>query len=422
MSGQKSLGEKVARTAGDITGITGVAKGAVQATRVAKGLVTGEEYSPSVTPKQFIGSAGKLGLTAATLGSAGLASGIRGGLGIAARAAESATLGAGFQAASNLEAQKPATEGIKTAAGIGGVVPPLLGAGGRFISAITKGLPSRIINSDIKPLLRDLSYGKNPGRAVAREQIVADNLDDLSQKISAKVTARGEEIGVKYERASGEVSDYIDVMKPLDDALAKAEKNPRTNSVVIERIKNLKKDILGVQEIKDEAGQVTGEQVTRNLIGLNPKAAFEFKKNVGELTRFTGNRSDDEFVNRALKGVYRAIDSKLDKLVPGLERVNAHYSDLLSAKISTDYRQLVNERRNLISLVPKLGAGAALFYGIATGDTEGAATALLADLALATSGSTAAKTRIAALLTRVSPGARASVIRNFPIVQRLIGK
>lgn len=375
------------------------------------------------TNRQVAGSAGKLGLSALTLGSPGVSAGFKGIAGLSARALESGALGAGFQATSNLESGKPVKENLGLATVIGSILPGITEAGSAFYNKLTSELPSRIINSDIKPLLKDLSYGKNPGRAVARERITANNLEQLGQKIDEKVVQRGQEIGNLYEQAGpGKEVNYTETLKPIDDALARAQKSPRTNAGIIERLNNLKKDLLQFEPVKDSAGNIIGEQATRDLSNLSPKDAFQFKNDLADLTKFTGNKSDDNFVNKALKGVYHKIDSKLDTLIPGLEKANAHYTDLKSAQIATRYRDLINERHNLISFIPKIGVVAAAVYGLKTGDVKGATEYLLADIALGALGNTAAKTRIASILTRMEPGVRAQLLRSVPLIQRLLGK
>lgn len=411
--------------AGDISGLKGVTEGVTEAGLVAKRMALGQApQPPRVTPGQFIGSTAKLGLTAATVGSGGLASGLKGGVGLAARALESGAIGAGLQLSENLEKKKPVGENVGTAAVIGGALPAAASGVSKFYSFLTEKLPSRLINSDIKPLLKDLSYGKNPGRAVAKEGITANNLEDLSTKIQSKVKERGSEIGQLYDQHVDKVADYTDALSPIESALAQAKKNPRTNAGVIERLQNVKKDLLGFKDLAVVGGKVgeTAEQQTRVLSDLTPREGFQLKSDLGDLTKFTGNKSDDNFVNKALKATYHKIDLKLDTLVPGLDSANSHYSDLLTAKVSTDYRTLINERQNLISLVPKLGAGAALVYGLSTGDVKGTTEAILADVALASLGSTAAKTRIAALLTKLAPKAEQALLRELPAIQRLIGR
>lgn len=261
-------------------------------------------------------------------------------------------------------------------------------------SLLGKNAGAKVINSLIKPLLKDFSYGKNPGRAVAESGIVANNLDDLAIGIRNARQDIGEQISEKIANTKT-VYSVNDSMAALDDAIKEAQKSPRTNSAIINRLQNLKDDLL-----------VVGEDglPTRKLDNLTAQEVFEIKKEVGDLTRWTGNASDDEIVNKALKNVYGNLKSKLDKTIPEIKELNEKYADLKSAEIATIYRDKIAARQNLISFSgTQLGTAAAVTSAVVSGGAVApiliGATAAAGTEALK---SPAVKTRVAAWLANAS--------------------
>lgn len=212
----------------------------------------------------------------------------------------------------------------------------------------------RVINSLIKPLLKDFSYGKNPGQAVAEAGITASSLDDLGAKIRSARIGVGEEISNKVASSKTRF-EATDALTPLDEALAVAQKSPKTNSAIIQRLQNLKDDLLQV----DKDGLPT-----RNLKDLSADDLWELNKDIGELTRWTGNATDDEIVNKALRNAYAKTRGKLETGVAGLDEVSEKYANLKSAEVATEYRDKIASRQNLIS-VSGTGVGTAVALGTA---------------------------------------------------------
>ena len=283
-------------------------------------------------------------------------------------------------------------------AAIIGAAFPIVGKGASV--AKTTLLPSgkdaggRVINSLVKPLLKDFSYGKDPGKAVAEAGIVANSLDDLAIKIREVRQATGSQIGEAVARDNG-VYNAKTAFASIDNAIAEAQKSPRTNAAIINRLQNLKDDLLQVGE---------DGLPTRNLENLSAEDLFALKRDVGDLTRWTGNASDDEIVNKALKQTYGSLKGQLDDNVVGVKELNEKYANLLSAENATVYRDKIASRQNLISLSgTQLGTAAAITSAIVSGGavipiligaSTGAATEALK--------SPAVKTRVAAWLATAS--------------------
>lgn len=250
-----------------------------------------------------------------------------------------------------------------------------------------------IINSLIRPKERNYAYGKNPGRGVAREGIIASSMDDLATKISDKKLEIGKEIEAKITNPNYQVKkDYSSALQPIDDAIAEAQKNPRTNSAIIQRLENHKRDIMGA--VEDANGNIVS--YNKDFSKMTPTEAWEIKKNIGKNTKFTGNPSDDAIVNKALKGVYHGLDSKLDNMIPGIKDLNSRYADLLGAEIATKHREIIAGRNNIFGLPEVLMGTGGIAAGGATGAGVGVGTALLYRVL----SSTPAKTVMASAINR----------------------
>lgn len=222
----------------------------------------------------------------------------------------------------------------------------------------TKEAGGRVINSLIKPLLKDFSYGKNPGQAVADAGITANSLDELAVNIRNVRQQTGQEISNKVVQSTARF-DATDALSPLDEALEIANKSPRTNASIINRLQNLKDDLLKV----DENGIPT-----RKLEDVSADDLWQFNKDVGELTRWTGNATDDEIVNKALKNVYSKTRSQLESGVDDIAELSEKYANLKSAEVATEYRDKIAARQGLVSFTgTQAGLGTGLITAAATG-------------------------------------------------------
>lgn len=386
---------------------------------------------------------------------------------------------------------------------VGGAIP--LGIGGvQAGMAIAKEQAPRIINSLITPKIKDFSYGKNPGRAISEEGIVANSLDDLGTKVNQSRQKVGQTIGDLTNNLEGKVQlNLKGSFAPLDNAMNDAAK--QGNQTLLDRLYKTKQaltntlirdvnlpeeavksfvdnaaiqvegrgdtalangirnlDTSGIKtvsdlvtEIKNNLGDealnnpdvqnwvksvanLTGEvkpgAVTNNIISIGEKnltdssfkEALKMKGTVGDITQWTGNPSDDKLVNNALKQVYGSIKGSMNSaaesvdptIASQLKKMNERYADLTSADIAIKYRDILNQRKNIISMPIKMGGTAGLITSVATGGA-----AIPAVLAATTVGlldkaaeSAAFKTRLAAWLGKASPEVLAGIVKQNPEV------
>lgn len=326
------------------------------------------------------------------------------GAGLLRRAGALAASDAGAAATQAGELNREAVD-----AGIIAAAFPVAGRAGSLVGGV---LPSgadagaRVVNSLIKPLLKDFSYGANPGRAVAEAGITANSLDDLAVGIRNVRQETGQQIGDIVSQSTARF-DANDSFKAIDEAIVEAQKSPRTNAAIISRLQNLKDDLL-------QAGE--DGIPTRQLNDLSASELFELKKDIGDLTRWTGNATDDEIVNKALKQTYGRIKGQLDENVEGISELTTKYADLRSAEIATQYRDKIAARQNLISFSgAQLGTVAAVTSAMVSG---GAVIPVLvgAGAAVGTESlkSPAVKTRAAAWLAGASRAEREDAFKKAP--------
>lgn len=310
-----------------------------------------------------------------------------------------------------------------TTTAIGAAIPPVVSGVGKGISktveVATKTVPIRMMNSLVKPLLRDFSYGKNPGRVLAEEGLVANSFDDLVKKIPELRKNIGNRLGSVAERldkvsAAKKIKlDVSSAVTPIDDAMKEAA--IQNNQALVDKLAKVKKAIterltLGV----DEAGQPIVESAgKRNLSSIGFNDAIEIKREIGDMTKWTGNFSDDNAINSAQKKVWGRIKAianseaiKADpRLATEFRKLNEKYADITSADVAVKHRDKILERQNLLSMPAKFGLGGAALATVLSGGSivpgiiAGASVGAI-DKAL---GSTAVKTRIASWLAKASP-------------------
>lgn len=274
----------------------------------------------------------------------------------------------------------------------------VLSSAGTALSAIPKGSKEaayRTVNSLIKPLTKNFSYAKNPGRGIVEEGIVANSLDDLSDKVISAETRVWNELSQKVQTSKATI-DLSDITNPIDDEIARLSRTPKTNSALIKRLNDTKDDLLG--SLRIQGGTIRTK--LQSLKSSTAQKALELKQAIGDVTKWTGNQSDDNAVNGALKKVYGKVKEKVNNAVPDSKELNERLADLISAKSAIKYRSVLNQRQNLIGLAPKIGGyvGAIATGASAGGPMGGIVAPSILYGAEKLLGSTASKTRIAKML------------------------
>lgn len=421
--GTKIIGESLANAG---AGIADLATGGI------KKFNANAKDNATDIPKLAGAIAGNAG-TIATAAIPGAGAGAK----LAARTAVGVAQGYASDVSTNLASGKenPLVPGFGTAVG---AATPFGGAGASAIKNATVKFADaqapRIINSLIKPLAKDFSYGKNPGRTVAALGIKANNFDDLASGINRARQETGAQIGsLGQELSTKPVISVSASLDSLDDAMREAAK--QNNSTLLTRLQAVKRSITHVLEpvVDENTGAITiAASGARKLDGLTFQESRDVLRNIGDMTQFTGNPSDDKLVNSALKRVYGSIKeaslNAADQINPerakDFRKLTEQYADLTSAKVATEYRGKIAERQDMIKLKPlEAGIGAAVVTAIATGGASIPASltvGLAAGTIDALAGSVAFKTRLAAMLSQKTPQEVKAIYGALPFLQKIL--
>lgn len=340
---------------------------------------------------------------------------------IAGKAGKTAIEGAAFGAGYAAESKDEYLENVGK-----GALMNVAGAGAgkilKSIPKVSKFMSARIITSMIKPTKGQYSYGKSPasvGLTVAKKVGSANNLDDLFQKTSKVTDETGRKIGSIIDANAGNKLNISSSIKPLELAMNKAAS--QNNEALLKRLSEVKNAIVhrlvrGKSPEGKDVIQITG---IRNLKNMSPREAFEMKKTIAALTKWTGNPSDDKLVNSALQNTYRAIKSKLNESIPELKTLNEDYANLLTAKIATKDAITREANKQLIGLADTAIGATGTILGVTGGGLE----TFLAGLG--TIGlkkaleSPFARTRMAKWLNKLSDVEKARIIKKFPDLSRV---
>ena len=356
---------------------------------------------------------------------------------VAGQATAGAAGGYAYEAGEKLQKGEAPIPGLSTA--LGAAIPSAITGGAMTKAAIQERVPSRIINSLITPLPKAFSYGKNPGRVIAEEKLTANSWDDLVSKISDKRTEIGENLGAiseTFDKQAQVKKITLDISKaitPLDSAMQRAA--AQNNKTLLNRLSEAKEAItkkltLGMDEEGNQVIQAVGKN---NLSSMTFKEAVAIKKHIGDLTKWTGNESDDKMLNATLKQVWGGIKGKLNNeaerinpsVAASFRKLNEKYADITSAEIAAKYREKLIQRQPSVSLKGHIGAmGAAVITLLHTGGSAIPAIAAglggaVLDKALS---SPAVKTRVAAWLAKSSPEQKSIIYRKLPQLEVAIKK
>lgn len=338
------------------------------------------------------------------------------------RAVESAAIGTGFSAGSALEENRMPTMGELTLGGAIGAAIPAVGTGLSALSGSGEKIGLKAIDSLIKPLKNQVSYGKNPARGLINEMIeqkaTPSSLNELLSFTEKGLESNSAKLAQELEGAGVKQLDLSGVLSPIDEKISQLQKTPRSNEAAIKRLQDARDDLLG--KVVDENGNIS---YSRDLSKVNPVEATDFKRLVGDITKFTGNDSDDKAVNIALKSVYGKTMDAIEKAVPSASKLNERIADLIGAKKAIENRITVSERQNLFPMFSKIGgAGAAIVESMVTGGIPiysllGMGAATLADKI---AGSTPVKLRIGKWLAGSTLAERKAIYAEIPALKNAL--
>lgn len=356
---QKALGylKSAGSFLGDITGITTLGKGLGQAAfaltpekqeldkLLEQQKITPEKYEEittgGITPKQVAGAGGKLALTLGTGGTAGVASKVPGVIGVGARATEAGILGATYQALSNLEQEKPAGEGIGTAAAIGAAIPI---AGGilKGIKGMIKPAGEEMLNRIIKPLKIDVNDGFNIKNVTKHG--LGGSLQTMAKKTDDKLIQLTEELNTKL-KAVDSVVDLNGVAERTANKLTAEKMKAFGERGAVKRIlENLANEI--EEQSANGLVSIPEAQVIKQAAGRKGAWVFGFRD------------PDSNAIEKVYNSFYHELKEEIEKRAPaGVKEINKQISELIPISNALTRRIPVAERQNVISLTDLIATG-----------------------------------------------------------------
>jgi len=342
------------------------------------------------------------------LAGAGAAGRIPGAIGKVAKAAQLA--GAGIYAAKGAmdigdaatqpgnaspdDLQKMFFGGAQLAGGMAGAGDALAG------SSPDTGVS--MMNRVIKPGLKNLERGQNPGQAVIDEGVTGNSTADLASNIKAQYRMVGKQIGdtLTTPQAAAQSMDVSKaVAQPIDDAMTQAQGAGRAD--LYSRLQTIK-DQLTKNFAPDTNGNLQ-PTTPKDLTAMTPEQVTDLKRQVGDVTKWYGTPFQDEF-NQVKTSIYGNLKDATEQAVPEVGPLNARYRMLKNAGAATDRTAAVQERQAAVSLPDYILSTAGGAAGMALGHTaEGAAIGVGSMLAKKAISSPAFQTRAAQLLAHGAP-------------------
>ena len=333
---------------------------------------------------------------------------------------ENIALSEAFNFANNIYEERPLTEGIVAAGLVGGAIP-VAGVGvGATRRMLNTKLPSRLINSIIKPHIeRELNFSKNPGRGVVQEGITANTQEELLSKIKERRKARGLEIKEKIEPYSNIRNDISETLEIIQKEKARALSMGQEGQAYLDRVQNIENQL--TKEFKIVDGKITEiPGVNRNLKNIRMDELWKLKQDIGEATTWTGQAFDKD-INQLRARIYGAMKGKMNEKIPGLGGLNERYADLLNAEKAAQRQVMQLEKKSWIDYALKNRFPFEVAYLLLAGNWGAVGAVLAGELLLAgaKAGKVAMTTRIANFLHRLAPADRDAVLRGAPVIQNL---
>lgn len=316
-----------------------------------------------------------------------------------------------------------------------GAAVPLAVKGGIKLAKVIAGIPETAKREGMQVVGRllnathvsDFAYGKNPPKAVVEalgKDLPSGSYLELQSKVQAAIPRYVEKARTLVEQGQGNARLNLSKVlnSEIDDAINEAVKGGKNNQGLVTRLYNLKDSINFKQVMNPKTGKISkpAGAPKRVLDGVTPIEAYDLKQEIGTLSKWTGNASDDKLYNSTTKKLYGIVNSKVTNVVPASRTANETVSGLMSAdnllnrKVS--YEQGAPEFRGAGKVIGTYG----IMYGLATGNLSTViASAEVLGISKLTQ-SVQAQTKLAYGLSKMGNEAQASFFTRFPKLKPII--
>lgn len=197
---------------------------------------------------------------------------------------------------------------------------------------------------------RSYSYGKNPGQTILDENIKPTNsLENLQKQVEDSQTNLGNQVrqvltDPSVAQRTVNAAQVVDTK--MNEVLNKIadEKGLQNRQGVIDAIKQIRKDIVGIHDADGNmVGMTTGP---RTLVEAN-----EMKKSVGRNTRWNNDPEISQYANDFRKGAYGALNDAVENEVQSAAKNNPNNPLVQSVKAlnqryanSIEFERLLKDR------------------------------------------------------------------------------
>src|ERR1700674_4876341 len=229
------------------------------------------------------------------------------------------------------------------------------------VGGLRQSAATGMIQKLIKPMRNDVRFGKDPAAAIVREGLTANDLGGLGDQVYARTQQVGQQIDqvLQSPEAQRKTVDMSPSLAPIDEAMQSAVKNG--NKAFYDRLGELKKQLTNDWGPDEETGSI--KPVAVKNLKMTPYEATQFKRNVGDLTRWTGNDPFENDLNAVKGQIFGNVKDQVNQVVPEVKALNSRYADLVGAAKAIERRAPIAARNSEWSL-SDIGTGiGALHYG-----------------------------------------------------------
>ena len=284
----------------------------------------------------------------------------------------------GLEAASSAgvtAAQGGSGKDIGINAGISAALPPVGAALKPAFTALAEKAAPALANKLLRPVPTQIKnairFGRNPGQALSDEGIVATSHGDLVSRISDRKEDVGNQIGSMLKGATNAkpIDAAAIINKHIDGAIQDVL-NGKTEGgqALVDGLEELRNQLTQNRHLVE--GKVTN-LAPKNL-NLTPSEAHALKRQVGDSAKWRGQAFDDE-MNQVKRGIYRDLNSGVQKSVPGVKALQDRYGNLLEAEEAAQHEYARHESRNPFGLLDAITGASGAAIGAAHGGTKEAA-------------------------------------------------
>jgi hypothetical protein len=234
------------------------------------------------------------------------------------------------------------------------VAPELARRGGLKVAEPLRNAGYESVNSLLRTSKNDFKFGKNPGRGVVQEGIVAATKPSLLRKIGEAVdTSTAErDAGLGQPPYSGM---RMNLRPTIENTINRiGSENLNTAPVgKLNALNNLKRELTMKKRI-DAQGNVGLSSTPLNM-NVSPAEASRIKSAIGRTTSWSGEPFSTDVVG-ARRAVRGAINDQIGSAVPEYAPVTRHIADLLTAQDALDESMARRQGHNVIPLGDYAGA------------------------------------------------------------------